>query len=64
MNLNFKSKLQKILSFSQKENSDASIKYSFKKKFFKYAFKTIQYNGIDGDYAEFGCHGGMTFNLA
>ncbi|MEQ9372565.1 MAG: TylF/MycF/NovP-related O-methyltransferase [Coleofasciculus chthonoplastes F3-SA18-01] len=50
--------------FQGVEFSDAQLKYSAKKQFFRYAFKTISFNKIDGDYVEFGCHGGMTFGLA
>lgn len=32
--------------------------------FFQRAFTALAFNGIDGDYAEFGCCGGMTFELA
>ena len=32
--------------------------------FFYDAFKALSFNGMDGDYAEFGCWGGMTFALA
>ena len=65
MSANFKSKIKQIINLSQEENQpDWVVKQSFKQKFFQFAFKAIQYNGIDGDYAEFGCHGGMTFNLA
>jgi hypothetical protein len=32
--------------------------------FFYNAFKALSFNRIDGDYAEFGCWGGMTFALA
>lgn len=32
--------------------------------FFDLAFTALHYNGIDGDYAEFGCHGGYTFAQA
>jgi hypothetical protein len=32
--------------------------------FFGRAFKALHYNGIDGDYAEFGCWGARTFTLA
>ena len=32
--------------------------------FFDLAFTALQYNGIDGDYAEFGCYGGYTFAQA
>jgi O-methyltransferase len=33
-------------------------------EFFRRAFKALSFNRIDGDYAEFGCWGGMTFSLA
>jgi len=33
-------------------------------EFMRRAFMTLAYNGIVGDYAEFGCYGGMTFALA
>ena len=32
--------------------------------FLSNAFRALTFNGIDGDYAEFGCWGGMTFSLA
>lgn len=32
--------------------------------FFFNAFKALTFNGIDGDYVEFGSHGGLTFSLA
>ena len=32
--------------------------------FFYNAFKALAFNSIDGDYAEFGCHGCMTFPIA
>ncbi len=32
--------------------------------FFYNAFKALSFNGIGGDYLEFGCNGGMTFALA
>jgi O-methyltransferase len=35
-----------------------------RQEFFYNAFKALSFNGIDGDYAEFGCYGGMTFALA
>lgn len=34
------------------------------KAFFLKAFQTLAFNGIEGDYAEFGCHGAETFRLA
>ncbi len=36
----------------------------YRREFFFNAFKALRFNGIDGDYAEFGCAGGMTFALA
>jgi hypothetical protein len=35
-----------------------------RQQFFYRAFKTLAFNGIDGDYAEFGCWGAVTFDLA
>lgn len=32
--------------------------------FLRKALVALDFNGIAGDYAEFGCHGGMTFGLA
>ena len=38
--------------------------YTARKKFFRRAFALLSFNGIDGDYLEFGCCGGVTFRLA
>lgn len=35
-----------------------------RKDFMRRAFQALVYNGIDGDYAEFGCYGATTFTLA
>ena len=35
-----------------------------RREFFRKAFLTLGFNGIDGDYAEFGCYTGTTFRLA
>jgi hypothetical protein len=35
-----------------------------RQEFFYNAFKALYFNGIDGDYTEFGCCGGMTFAQA
>lgn len=35
-----------------------------RQEFFYNAFKALSFNGINGDYVEFGCCGGMTFALA
>lgn len=32
--------------------------------FFSHAFFALSFNGIDGDYVEFGCYSGTTFSLA
>ena len=37
---------------------------SHRREFMRRAFAAQQFNGITGDYAEFGCWGGMTFGLA
>jgi hypothetical protein len=36
----------------------------WRKQFFYNAFRALSFNGIDGDYAEFGCWGGLTFAFA
>lgn len=36
----------------------------FKTNFFWDCFKALEFNGISGDYAEFGCHGARTFRYA
>lgn len=35
-----------------------------RRAFFRKALYTLNFNGIDGDYCEFGCHSGLTFTLA
>ena len=45
-------------------NGDVAKAYAFKQRFFWTVFKALDFNGIDGDYVEFGSHGGMTFRLA
>ncbi len=35
-----------------------------RERFFRYAFSALFFNHIEGDYAEFGCHSGVTFSLA
>ena len=41
-----------------------AVLWESRRAFFWNAFKVLDYNGIDGDYAEFGSHSGMTFRLA
>lgn len=43
---------------------DAYEAYKFKKHFMWNVFRVLDYNGISGDYVEFGSHGGKTFKLA
>lgn len=38
--------------------------YIARREFFRKAFAALSFNGIDGDYAEFGCCGGNTIGLA
>ena len=38
--------------------------YTEREVFFRRAFQALSFNGITGDYLEFGCAGGMTFSLA
>jgi hypothetical protein len=38
--------------------------YRTRREFFRRAFDLLAFNGIDGDYVEFGCCGGLTFGLA
>lgn len=44
--------------------ADIDAAWNFKREFFWNAFKALDFNGIDGDYAEFGSYSGMTFRLA
>jgi hypothetical protein len=43
---------------------DYYYEYSARDAFFRRAFMALTFNGIDGDYLEFGCCGGVTFVLA
>jgi len=42
---------------------DVAEAWEFKRRFFRTAFRALDFNGIEGDYAEFGS-AGMTFSLA
>ena len=44
--------------------ADIDAAWNFKREFFWHAFKALDFNGIDGDYAEFGSFSGTTFRLA
>lgn len=45
-------------------HADILAAVEFKRTFFWNAFKALTYNRIEGDYVEFGSHGGITFRLA
>jgi len=53
---------KKIFSPIFKDLDYYELKY--RKEFFQRAFSAISFNGIDGDYVEFGCCGCRTFSLA
>lgn len=53
-----------MMTPKQKLEEDFMIANAFKAKFFWNAFKALTFNKIDGDYVEFGSHGGRTFRLA
>lgn len=44
--------------------ADMDAAWRYKREFFWSAFKALDFNGITGDYAEFGCYNGQTFRLA
>ena len=44
--------------------TDADHYVEDRREFFRKAWLTLGFNGISGDYAEFGCYGGTTFSLA
>jgi hypothetical protein len=43
---------------------ESAIERLCRRDFFNRAFKALMFNGIDGDYVEFGCWSGVTFGLA
>jgi len=45
-------------------NADQTHALQAKREFMWKAFKALQFNRVPGAYAEFGCHGAMTFRLA
>lgn len=46
------------------QHSLVDYEYSEREMFFRRAFKALSFNGINGDYLEFGCWGCTTFSLA
>jgi hypothetical protein len=41
-----------------------ALEHARREEFFHQCFQALRFNGIDGDYAEFGCHGARTFAMA
>ena len=54
--------LESSLRFKSSERFGYEIPH--RREFFRHAFHYLRFNGIDGDYAEFGSHGAFTFRLA
>jgi O-methyltransferase len=54
--------LESSLRFKSSERFGYEIAH--RRDFFRHAFHYLRFNGIDGDYAEFGSHGAYTFRLA
>jgi hypothetical protein len=50
--------------FEQVPADHYRAEFEAQKRFKQQAFQALAYNGIDGDYAEFGCCGATTFALA
>ena len=50
--------------FAPSAEAHYRAEFEAQKRFLHQAFQALAYNGIDGDYAEFGCWGGTTFTLA
>jgi O-methyltransferase len=55
-------RIRNIKSFLLKE--DRYFQSAYRQEFFRKAFRALAFNGIAGDYAEFGCHTGNTFGMA
>ena len=51
-------------TFSYEAASLATDEILGRRIFFQRVFRALDFNGIDGDYAEFGCWGAQTFRLA
>ena len=61
----FKRLTSKIFKSSSRRDPLIRVKErQGRQEFFYNAFRALYFNGIDGDYAEFGCYGGKTFALA
>lgn len=53
-----------MTSSDPRESAQVDYYTSERREFFRRAFVALGFNQIDGDYAEFGCDSGRTFNLA
>ena len=51
--------LRELYSFHRRDSE-----YQDRRDFFHKVFRALSFNGIDGDYAEFGCWTGKTFHMA
>jgi O-methyltransferase len=52
------------LRFRRRYHAHARHEYGDRREFFRKALMALEFNGIAGDYAEFGCCGAMTFCMA
>ena len=67
MNLKWKVKRLSTSVFKKSGKRDPLVRVKERQgrqEFFYNAFRALSFNGIDGDYAEFGCCGGKTFAFA
>lgn len=58
----FVRQVESSLRFKSSERFGYEIPH--RREFFRHAFHYLRFNGIQGDYAEFGSHGAFTFRLA
>jgi hypothetical protein len=52
------------LEWARTRRDHQYFELSDRREFFRKAFVALAFNGIDGDYAEFGCWSGNTFSMA
>ena len=58
----FKREVARALRYGGRERFGSEI--GDRRTFFRHVFHYLSFNGITGDYSEFGCHTGITFRLA
>lgn len=54
--------VRRLMGVARGDHMDHEVAH--RREFMRRAFAAQRFNGITGDYAEFGCWGGMTFGLA